>query len=307
VRQFFIALALTALTTGNCALGRSSTDMTDSIGGLEQHFFMHPYPTETVSARLDRIEKLVLGQTQTGSDEERFKKLKAIVTDVGLYSTQSSPAQGTAPNKIPLQGSVAAVGTEQSKMLTGGATYDETPQMVIAWDKWHHDFALAVQKAFEWQMRNAQGQYNYMNANKSIYKGYKIDFSWVPKSEQVNIQFTVFSDKGPHSGLVAYSTVGSNDPSTTFSGNIVRAIEALKGNTPRSPSKWDPPSFHPGRPTPSLYTHEPFPPDAVVPPFPTGSKRDQVKFDREFTWNMGGNSGFGWIKGDIETVSPQPK
>src|ERR1700733_10922441 len=42
---------------------------------MEQKFFQHSYPKEELSARLERLEKMVFGEAKTGSDADRLAKL----------------------------------------------------------------------------------------------------------------------------------------------------------------------------------------------------------------------------------------
>lgn len=50
-----------------------------SLGKLENKLFLHDYVKDTIDTRLERIEKMVFGDPQTGSNEERVKNLLASV------------------------------------------------------------------------------------------------------------------------------------------------------------------------------------------------------------------------------------
>src|SRR6185369_5120468 len=86
-----MALVLTLLT-GIAALAAS---MEDQLGQLENRFFEHQYPKDTVDARLERLEKFVLGEARSGPDSERLKTL------LGSLPAQPAPdAPSTAQDPV---------------------------------------------------------------------------------------------------------------------------------------------------------------------------------------------------------------
>ena len=63
----------------------------DDMTKLEIRFFQHNYPKDSQEARLDRLEKMVFGETKTGSEGERLQRLIGAVP-----AGESTPAAGTA-------------------------------------------------------------------------------------------------------------------------------------------------------------------------------------------------------------------
>ncbi|MBK9619506.1 MAG: hypothetical protein IPO31_10005 [Candidatus Obscuribacter sp.] len=74
------------------------------LGQLEVKFFKHSYKSDSDSARLDRLDKLVFGEVRSGTDDERLKSLADTVpnlssvtaddADEAPASTQASGASG---------------------------------------------------------------------------------------------------------------------------------------------------------------------------------------------------------------------
>jgi hypothetical protein len=64
---------------------------TDDMTRLEIRFFQHNYPKDSQEARLDRLEKMVFGETKTGSEGERLARLVGAVP-----AGESTPPAGTA-------------------------------------------------------------------------------------------------------------------------------------------------------------------------------------------------------------------
>jgi hypothetical protein len=67
----------------------SNTEDTE-ITQLEQKLFEHDYPTDSMSQRLERLEKMVFGKVNNGSDAQRLDILKTATTNSALESSSSS-------------------------------------------------------------------------------------------------------------------------------------------------------------------------------------------------------------------------
>lgn len=80
-------------------------DLPQQVGQLESRFFFHPYASDPLEKRLERLELLVFGQTQAGNNGERLTQLKKMIADKDRASAQRSTvappvtAQPTAPPK----------------------------------------------------------------------------------------------------------------------------------------------------------------------------------------------------------------
>src|SRR5262249_54334990 len=79
-----------------------------SLQRLEQKFFQHTYVKDSESDRLERIEKMVFGETKTGSDQQRLDNLVQAIPageslpDADGSSTSSAPpATAETPTASP--------------------------------------------------------------------------------------------------------------------------------------------------------------------------------------------------------------
>src|SRR5271163_1373137 len=76
-RPFKVVVAA-FLSLGICAYGFDPGCAAATAGGdsnlskLELKFFQHEYPKDTNQVRLERLEKMVYGETKTGSESERL-------------------------------------------------------------------------------------------------------------------------------------------------------------------------------------------------------------------------------------------
>src|SRR5438105_217849 len=88
-------LLAASLSLGVCVGSAWSADSTDaSLSTLEMKFFQHDYPKDTIDARLGRIEKMVFGESKTGSDQERLSNLMGSVPNPApMADEDSAPAQ----------------------------------------------------------------------------------------------------------------------------------------------------------------------------------------------------------------------
>jgi hypothetical protein len=120
----------TAAASSNTA---SSTNSSSSLSGedseltqLEQQLFQHDYSTDPPSQRLERLEKMVFGNVNSGTDTERLLALKAATTASPLEQNPNSSPQNTASspprasNSTPKPSRRRAADTPQE-------TTDQTP------------------------------------------------------------------------------------------------------------------------------------------------------------------------------------
>lgn len=63
------------------------------LSPLEVKFFSHPYDKDSTGERLDRLEKLVFGNTQSGSTEERIARLSSTVTTAEVPTDKPALSQ----------------------------------------------------------------------------------------------------------------------------------------------------------------------------------------------------------------------
>jgi hypothetical protein len=96
-----------------------ATPLPKQIGLLENRFFYHLYVQDPIEKRLERLELLVFGGTQAGSNEERLARLKKSVADRDTASAQSAaqgskaPAVDDGPSKPP------STGQDKAKQSSG--------------------------------------------------------------------------------------------------------------------------------------------------------------------------------------------
>jgi len=89
-----LATCLLFTLTGR-VVAAESPDM--SLQRLEQKFFQHSYPKDTETDRIQRIEKMVFGETKTGSDQVRLQNLVQAIPADG----DGLPDQDGIPKSVP--------------------------------------------------------------------------------------------------------------------------------------------------------------------------------------------------------------
>lgn len=68
-----------------------------SLVKLETKFFQHDYGKDEMPSRLERLEKMVFGETKTGTDDQRLKNLVAAVPNLNsVDDTASAPSGGNS-------------------------------------------------------------------------------------------------------------------------------------------------------------------------------------------------------------------
>jgi hypothetical protein len=88
-----LAVCLT-IAHGSLPAFAADADPADpSVPKLEQKFFEHTYPKDPLPQRLERIEKMVFGESKTGPDGERLAKLLQSVPT--LNSVPDAPASSS--------------------------------------------------------------------------------------------------------------------------------------------------------------------------------------------------------------------
>lgn len=89
-----LSLLLTNFSAAWATAPDSSTD--SQLGHLENRYFFHPYANDPVEKRLERLELLIYGATQDGTNEERFARLKQTVKERDAAS--AAKARAAAPS-----------------------------------------------------------------------------------------------------------------------------------------------------------------------------------------------------------------
>lgn len=90
-----LAIGLSVGLPGICL-----ADASGDLDKLEDRFFQHSYAKEPASARLDRIEKLMFGETKSGSDSARLGALMQNLP-ADASADDSTPAAPPAKNTTP--------------------------------------------------------------------------------------------------------------------------------------------------------------------------------------------------------------
>ncbi|MBS1954711.1 MAG: hypothetical protein JST89_11020 [Cyanobacteria bacterium SZAS-4] len=89
-----IAIAVTLMHGAMPAYAADADPADPSVPKLEKKFFEHTYPKDALPQRLERIEKMVFGESKTGADSERLAKLIQAVP--GLNSVPDTPASSSS-------------------------------------------------------------------------------------------------------------------------------------------------------------------------------------------------------------------
>ncbi|HEY9787613.1 MAG TPA: hypothetical protein V6D17_19655 [Candidatus Obscuribacterales bacterium] len=95
------------------------------LSGLENRFFEHTYAQDTVNDRLDRLEKMVFGETKQGTSEERIASLMAALPDPENDPTQAPPQSTSAGS----DGSTDSSGQSASSTVDNQPSGDHYPRV----------------------------------------------------------------------------------------------------------------------------------------------------------------------------------
>ena len=74
-----LPLAFCLMFAGSIKLPAFADAAEDAVAKLEIKFFSHDYPKDPIAARLDRLEKMVFGESKTGDTDKRLSSLLAVV------------------------------------------------------------------------------------------------------------------------------------------------------------------------------------------------------------------------------------
>lgn len=104
-RRIAVGLACLFMLNLTCTIPVYAVNDSKDLAQLENRFFDHPYASESTEARLTRLEKMVFGESRTGSNDERLKNLLAATassdsssSDTASNSTTNSPASAGSAN-----------------------------------------------------------------------------------------------------------------------------------------------------------------------------------------------------------------
>jgi len=93
-----------------------AADQISSINSLETHFFEHTYPSDNDKKRVERLEKLVFGESKTGDIQSRLQSLSASMpkdTDAAQLSSSNQNNQVAQNPKAQPQAQAPAQSTQQ--------------------------------------------------------------------------------------------------------------------------------------------------------------------------------------------------
>jgi hypothetical protein len=104
------------------------------LSTLETRFFEHTYTSDTVSQRLDRLDKLVFGRVRQGSDDAR---MTSLLMDVPNASAQpdASAAPPATPNTKPLQSEQPVAAANPDAAADSGQSVDYYPTVTALEEK----------------------------------------------------------------------------------------------------------------------------------------------------------------------------
>ncbi len=66
------------------------------LSQLETKFFKHTYPKDEEAVRLERLEKMIFGESRTGSSEDRLKNLAATVPNLAESASEARDSGGAS-------------------------------------------------------------------------------------------------------------------------------------------------------------------------------------------------------------------
>lgn len=124
-----------------------AADQASTINSLENHFFEHTYPSDNDEKRVERLEKLVFGESKTGDIQSRLQSLSSSMpketdasqlassqqsqnTQVAQNNNQAPPAQdqsATGQNTTPDDPSTDYPRVDAAEHLLLGKTFQKEP------------------------------------------------------------------------------------------------------------------------------------------------------------------------------------
>ncbi len=111
-------------------------DLTSTINTLETHFFEHTYPSDNEEKRVERLEKLVFGESKSGDLQARLSSLSSSMpkdTDATqLSSTQNNQNNQVAQNYEPTQNTQASTQTAPQQDSTPDDPTTDYPRVDAA-------------------------------------------------------------------------------------------------------------------------------------------------------------------------------
>ena len=91
-----LSFALSAMTGAmqSCL----ADDMGSNLSKLEDKYFQHDFSKEETPERLERLEKLIMGESRTGSNDERLKTLLDLVPNLNAAAAAETPPAQSQPS-----------------------------------------------------------------------------------------------------------------------------------------------------------------------------------------------------------------
>ncbi len=102
-----------------------SKSVKDTLDKLENKYFERTYKSDSVSQRIDRLDKFIFGEVKSGSDEERLKGIIAVLPP-DIDSTNS--ANSTVPTPASQNNSNPANSQENSNASSNNAANSQTDE-----------------------------------------------------------------------------------------------------------------------------------------------------------------------------------
>lgn len=96
----FVGISFT-LVAGLCwSLPARADDTQASLARLENKFFLREYGKDSIDARIERLEKMVFGESKTGSTVERMKALLALVPNDAATQNPAASSSAAAESTV---------------------------------------------------------------------------------------------------------------------------------------------------------------------------------------------------------------
>lgn len=89
---------------GGCGIAYADDSMASNLAKLEDKYFQHDFSKDETPDRIERLEKLVFGESRSGSNEERLKNLMQMVPNLNdappaADSSSSAPPAEPKPDR----------------------------------------------------------------------------------------------------------------------------------------------------------------------------------------------------------------
>ena len=109
----------------------AATNSNSDLDQLEMQFYEHSYPNDSQEDRLKRLENMVFGETQKGSDSERVNKLLGVMKDRDEAGARTEKAPAAPPTRTSAPAAKQEADSDEDDSLSGNNRPAKTPTSAV--------------------------------------------------------------------------------------------------------------------------------------------------------------------------------